>query len=130
MTDSSWIWYLIAAAYGICWIVTYRVAYRHAMDAEPATDSVDKAMMTTMCMLVGLLGPLALVGYGLYRVATPETAHEKRAAVAALEERRRQLAVDVETLESELYMGQRVAGSLETRRTAKKTAGRRGNGQP
>lgn len=95
-------WIILSIAV-VGYLACYRTAYRFFRDDDTlgGDDHVDRVMAVVMAMLTSLFWPLVLFGYGLWLFATPTTAHERRAQIKAMEDRKRQLQDDIARLERE-----------------------------
>jgi len=74
-------------------LFTYRKAYSVLADGELhefpnlSFTAEDRAMTAVMALLLALIWPFVLVGYVIYRFATPQSTGERRQEVAARERR-------------------------------------------
>lgn len=97
MTD-----WLMLAAYVAGFLFTYRRAYLALAASDEqrpyggrVPDTEDRAMNAVFSMLVAMLWPVAIVGYGIWRHATPVTPGERKRELDARER-------EIERLEREL----------------------------
>ncbi|MBA3781010.1 MAG: hypothetical protein H0X12_04045 [Nocardioides sp.] len=94
---SGWI---VLGVYVVGFLFTYRNAYLAIMTADEdrkysKPDAEDRAMMAIVAMLASTLWPVTLVGYAIWRFATPVTPGQRK---AELDSRAR----EIERLEREL----------------------------
>lgn len=86
-------WVVYAAGF----VFTYRKMYLAFARADVigGDDGVDRAMCALLSMVCSTMWPLAIAGYGVWRVATPMTPEERK---AELDKRQR----EIERMEREL----------------------------
>lgn len=96
--------WIVFAAYVVGFIATYRIAFRVIDEHEECDpdEITDRVLFAGTSMAIAMMWPLAAVGFAVWRVATPTTAHEKRREAEALERRRTELAREIEAMERQL----------------------------
>lgn len=70
----SW---LVPVIYVVGWIVGYRFTYRFMANSEPATDSVDRVMLSVLSALAALFWPVMIPMALLHRFVRPVTKDER-----------------------------------------------------
>lgn len=85
-------------------IGTYRAAYKLLDEHEGSErdDASDRATYAVLALLIACMWPLAFTGWVIWRIATPQTARQKRAELKAMERRRTELQNDIRKAERQL----------------------------
>lgn len=82
--------WIVLAVYVAGFLFTYRHAYLTLMHADEnrgyrKLDGEDRAMNAALAMLASSMWPLVLVGFGIYRFATPVTLGQRKQELDASE---------------------------------------------